>query len=394
MEDYDVFNEMQNLKSKKVILIIEDDEDFIFNYILDSDYEMMPFRFSYNLNDFSKKYVEKTKKLFSYYYNENNLYNNELLKLKKHFVHYQRFPMIAYIPKKCKYFDILIRLCNDLKIEYITEKKDLIKKLKLNKVFFIDCDSTLKTSLGRITLRTKKAILKNKEIGNKIFICTARPRYQAIEIVNESGADEIIITSNGAEIFDINNNDIIKDIFIKKEDIINLLNIAYLENVRLILSSKDFDYVTKVIRNPHQKILDKEKWKEDIKKTNIKQCMFIDKNPEKITNLKKYIINNYNELYISDESNPNINYGEYWFSISNVFSSKGNAVVTLMKELNIQKNNIIAIGNDKNDLSMFKVADLGVCVDNADEYIKKQADLIIESNNNDGVAKFLERYLF
>ena len=45
MEDYDVFNEMQNLKSKKVILIIEDDEDFIFNYILDSDYEMMPFRF-------------------------------------------------------------------------------------------------------------------------------------------------------------------------------------------------------------------------------------------------------------------------------------------------------------------------------------------------------------
>ena len=73
----------------------------------------------------------------------------------------------------------------------------------------------------------------------------------------------------------------------------------------------------------------------------------VDKNPEKITNLKKYIINNYNELYISDESNPNINYGEYWFSISNVFSSKGNAVVTLMKELNIQKNNIIAIGNDK-----------------------------------------------
>lgn len=43
---------------------------------------------------------------------------------------------------------------------------------------------------------------------------------------------------------------------------------------------------------------------------------------------------------------------------------------------------------------IYQCLNLGVCVDNADEYIKKQADLIIESNNNDGVAKFLERYLF
>ena len=46
MEDYDVFNEMQNIKDKRTIIIIEDDENFIIQNLLDSSLEIIPIRFN------------------------------------------------------------------------------------------------------------------------------------------------------------------------------------------------------------------------------------------------------------------------------------------------------------------------------------------------------------
>lgn len=67
MEDYDVFLEMQNLKNKKTILIIEDDEKFISNNLLSSEIEIIPIRLSYDLSSFSNEYIENTKQLFTFY---------------------------------------------------------------------------------------------------------------------------------------------------------------------------------------------------------------------------------------------------------------------------------------------------------------------------------------
>ena len=72
MEDYDIFNEMQNIKNKRTIIVIEDDESFIIQNLLDSYFEIIPIRINYDLSSFSNDYIDKTKKLFAYYYNENN----------------------------------------------------------------------------------------------------------------------------------------------------------------------------------------------------------------------------------------------------------------------------------------------------------------------------------
>ena len=75
MEDYDVFNEMQNVQDKKTIIIVEDDENFITQNLLDSSYEIIPIRFNYDLSCFSSSYIDRTKELFIYYYSENNNYH-------------------------------------------------------------------------------------------------------------------------------------------------------------------------------------------------------------------------------------------------------------------------------------------------------------------------------
>ena len=84
---------------------------------------------------------------------------------------------------------------------------------------------------------------------------------------------------------------------------------------------------------------------------------------------------------------------EYYFSIISENSSKGVALLKLANYLNISFENTIAIGNDNNDLSMIRVAGVGVSVANATSDLKKSADLIIKSNDEDGVAIYLESLL-
>ena len=131
MEDYDVFLEMQNLNTKIFVLMVEDDENYILNEIMPLNIQIIPLRFSYDLSKFSNEYIEQTKTWFTYYFNEKNSYENEMLRLKKHFVHYQRFPKIAYVPKNIEQFNILKQMLVDMDIEVINSKSDFKEKIKL-----------------------------------------------------------------------------------------------------------------------------------------------------------------------------------------------------------------------------------------------------------------------
>ena len=388
MEDYDVFNEMQNLQTKKTIVVVEDDENFVIQNLLDlPSVEIIPIRFNYDLSGFSKDYVEKTKKLFVYYYNEDNTYQNELLRLKKHFVHYQRRPVFAYIPNEDKYAN-LIKMLTDIDIKCIFDKKQVIYDIN-RKLIFIDSDGTLKKSDGTISKRLKKSILENKKIGNRIIICTSRPRYQTIGVMKEVGADSIIVSSNGSEIYDNSNNKIIFNSFVDKDLVIKLVKYAYSKDIRLVLTMEDYDYVTKETRNSNQRLLNNNDYIEKLTNCNIKQCMFIDGKIDEIYKIKD-ILSKKDKIYIVDEISADSLSAEKWFSIASLNCSKGNALMIVSKYLNIPIENTIAIGNDKNDISMFEVAGLSVAVANASKDIKSKVDHITLSNDADGVATFLE----
>lgn len=64
-----------------------------------------------------------------------------------------------------------------------------------------------------------------------------------------------------------------------------------------------------------------------------------------------------------------------------------------MEILNIKKEETIAIGDDINDLSMFEQVGYKVAVDNAIDVVKEKADEITLSNDEDGVAVFLDKLI-
>jgi Cof subfamily protein (haloacid dehalogenase superfamily) len=100
--------------------------------------------------------------------------------------------------------------------------------------------------------------------------------------------------------------------------------------------------------------------------------------------LAKYIPD---ELYIETSSGENINLE----LIMNRKATKWEAVKIVAEQLGIAISEIAAFGDDYNDVSMLKNCGIGIAVSNAIDEAKAAADYICDTNNNDGVAKWLEK---
>ncbi|MDN4753187.1 Cof-type HAD-IIB family hydrolase [Porphyromonadaceae bacterium W3.11] len=73
--------------------------------------------------------------------------------------------------------------------------------------------------------------------------------------------------------------------------------------------------------------------------------------------------------------------------------NKGSSLSFLMKDLGLSREEVIAVGDSHNDLSMMEIAGVGVAMANASEAIKRSADYITKSNNEDGIFHFLNKYI-
>ena len=83
--------------------------------------------------------------------------------------------------------------------------------------------------------------------------------------------------------------------------------------------------------------------------------------------------------------------GEKWRRFAAKNSDKEAALNTLVNHIVIDWSDIIAFGDDTNDLGMLKLAGTAVAVANAIDEVYTVADYITDSNDQDGVAKFLEK---
>lgn len=83
-----------------------------------------------------------------------------------------------------------------------------------------------------------------------------------------------------------------------------------------------------------------------------------------------------------------------YFEIFPISVSKGKALSYIANKENINPQNIIAIGDQENDISMIEFAGLGVAMGNATNKLKLKADLVTTTNDQNGVSQVIETYLF
>lgn len=74
-------------------------------------------------------------------------------------------------------------------------------------------------------------------------------------------------------------------------------------------------------------------------------------------------------------------------------TTKATALSRLAEILNIKPSEIMATGDANNDIEMLQFAGLGIAMGNASDYVKSLADDVTASNEEDGVARAIEKYI-
>lgn len=92
------------------------------------------------------------------------------------------------------------------------------------------------------------------------------------------------------------------------------------------------------------------------------------------------------EIHLSENQ---YSLGWYWLTVHDSRATKDQAIRILMDNMGLHSSQLTVFGDNSNDIKMFKIADTGVAVANAIEELKKYASLIIGTNEEDSVVRFL-----
>lgn len=85
--------------------------------------------------------------------------------------------------------------------------------------------------------------------------------------------------------------------------------------------------------------------------------------------------------------------GNAWYKFTKKEATKENAIRKACKAMNIDLKDVTAFGDDVPDVGMLMLCGVGVAMGNALDSVKEAADVVIDSNDEDGIAKYLETYI-
>ena len=287
------------------------------------------------------------------------------------------------------------------------------------KLVVIDLDGTMLNSYGEISEYTKKVVTETINKGVEIVLASGRPIDSIQAIAKEVGINGYFIAGNGALVYDIKEEKMIYENYMKKEKVLEIIKICEENSIAYNV------YTDKTILTTNLKFNVLYYYKENIKKeehkkTNISivQNMYdyvkslneerflkitiCDENSAIFNSILKKIkeINEIEVLEIAHMSRKIIKQGteeipvEYFYTeISANDVDKWMAIQFLMKKLNITKEEIIAIGDNTNDKKMIENCGMGIAMKESTPEITNIANDVTDSNNHDGVAKALEKYV-
>lgn len=273
--------------------------------------------------------------------------------------------------------------------------------MKDYKLIVTDMDGTVLGKDHKITEENKIALKKAEKMGIKIVFATGRFHDSAKEHIGFLDNIMPIISSNGSIIKHpttskvLYSNFIDEDVCLRIMDIIDKYNLRYQiytdekilqkykteEEMRFMKGfiAKNFSDKTEVIF--------KKDLKEDIKNSKVLKFNVMEVEKTGLLDKLKYDLQFVNNIEVTSSWKNNL-------EIMSEGSCKGNAVEYLSNLLGIDRGQIIAFGDNYNDLSMIEFAGTGVAMGNAEKDVKDVANHITDENGNSGVAKAINNLIF
>lgn len=266
----------------------------------------------------------------------------------------------------------------------------------MKKLIAVDVDGTLVNSNGQITARTREALIAATKAGHEVMIVSGRAtsglRHQAKTLAFDKYGG-VLSSFNGGELFDFKEKkvlashkmdyDLAKEILEFSKDLD--LELMIFDGDKILTDRPDGYYVKR-----ESEIIDM-----DIKPIkNLKNGLDFAPNkflfaqdPDKIDKPAQKLMKKFGDVTEQVKSS------RFYYEVMPKGLSKGSSIIEACKIFGIDIKDTIVFGDEMNDISMFEVAGTGVAMGNAVESIKNIADYVTKSNNEDGIAYYLENFV-
>lgn len=263
-------------------------------------------------------------------------------------------------------------------------------------LYVSDLDGTLLRSNETTSEYTNNVINNLTDRGMIFSYATARSLITAKKVTKGINAKIPVIVYNGAFVIDSVTEDILIANYFDKSvyDVLDELfaNKVYPIVYAYIDGKEKFSFVPELCTVGMKKFINSRTGDvrtntvnivNDLKAGDIFYITCIDEQ-EKLKPIYDKYKERFHCVYQTD-----IYTNEQWLEIMPLAASKSNAIKQLQLLLQCEK--LVVFGDGKNDIDMFELADESYAVQNAHEDLKKYATAIISSNDEDGVAKWLEQ---
>lgn len=266
----------------------------------------------------------------------------------------------------------------------------------------LDLDGTALRSGGKLSDYNRQAFMKAHEAGIHVVVASGRAYGSLPEEVLALPCVEYAITSNGAAVCENRTGKRIQAHYLKKEAVQKLLRIADEAGVMvegfvdgIPYSQKDYvedpmrfgasEYSVAYVKRTRRPVEDIFAFLKEHEK-ELDSVDLIVGDMEQKEMLRWKILAEVPDIYLTS-SVPTL------LEISDVHGGKASGLQFLAEYLGIRREETVAFGNAENDMDMMKWAGVGVAVLNSPKDVREAADEVTESNDEDGVGRWLVRYL-
>lgn len=262
----------------------------------------------------------------------------------------------------------------------------------MKKAIFFDIDGTLLDYFGGITDMTskvKESIRSLQKEGHYVFIATGRPYAFLNKAILDFGFDGFIL-ANGAQV--IIKDKIIHSEYLDKSFIQNLIPELENLNIQYVLESDYYSYIKESYKEFYD-FLDKVGVSKELLKNEfsisdigVYKIEMLCPNEEIMNSCIQIVERNDEYTYVNSIALKS-------FELYSKKNSKATGILKALEFLNIDIKNSYAFGDGKNDIEMLSTVGCGIAMQNASNEVKKYANKITDSIQNDGVAIGIKKFI-
>lgn len=263
------------------------------------------------------------------------------------------------------------------------------------KLLAVDMDGTLLREDKTISKMTIKAVEEARKKGVRVVLSSGRLLSGIIDYLKKLNLfreDEYAVAMNGGSIQEVMSQNYLYKKLLTSNDIDRIITLGRKLNadVELVTPNcffvdkyKDFFKFDAEINNADLKVINLDNILSNIE---VYKVMFVN-DKEFIDKIIPLIPDDFRKDYTVIRSGAN------FLEFINKDANKGNAVAHIAEILKIDPQEVICIGDAENDTHMIKYAGLGVAMGNAYPSVKEAADYVTKTNEEDGVAYVINKFI-